>query len=63
MIDTEIELSPVTWDARQKEIKEWLRENNVKYEFLSSPIWINVPSSVRMSAPDATAFKLRFGLV
>jgi len=72
MLDTIVPLyygeggkSPVNENAaraRFKEMKIWLRENNIKHSFTFYPRWVEIPISVDMPEADAIMFKLRFGL-
>jgi hypothetical protein len=57
-----IGLSDRVAEAKLKEYKFWLVDNNIKYSYVYSPQWSNFPAAINMRNEDAIMFKLRFGL-
>lgn len=44
------------------EYTSWLNERNIKYTFVKSPIWVDIPAAINMRNEDAIIFRLTFGI-
>lgn len=65
-IDVSIAKSQSEFDFQARKTltgyKNWLRERNIKFTLVYTPVWDTYPSHINLRTEDAVAFKLRFGL-